>query len=204
MWMCFREPIGTPEVTVEQLTNTDNIDANRYQFNISAWGWQNVDMLTTKMKGEETEISVQIPQAKDNATDVYLVVPGIRVFLAGARRAENGEVFYFIDPASELSLPQKQKAFIIAMTESDNSMLFGKTDFITGGRQQIQLSLKAATAAEINDVISETDAADLQIRAKESKNAAEAKSLQKEKKSIDSLKPANCDCDKVLRTYVHL
>lgn len=175
-----------------------------YQFTIESFGWYNIDMLLNKKEGvQQSELFVRIRGAYKEKIKVYLIIPSAKVYGEGgpAERGEKDE-YAFFEKKGTIPLPQNAKAYILAVTETENSVAYGLKEFVTQTKQNFELELQPASKAEFDKAIQSMDADKLKITVSESKHAGEIKAaeknikqLEEELKKVENLKPKNCDCD---------
>lgn len=196
------EPAGSlpSDTTTLQAPNSlllhrEDIAENRYQFSITSFGWHNIDvLLKTDGNNEGYEMRIKISGSAGKPVDVYLILPSMRVFLPGSRLEENNELFRFFDPLDNISLPSGQRAYIIAMYESDQGMHFGKLEFETGKQYGMELSMQLSSPGTINKALAAFETDDLKLNVFKAENADSIRAINQQLRSADSLKPVNCDC----------
>lgn len=175
-----------------------------YQFTIESFGWYNIDMLLNKKDGvQESELFVRIRGAYKEKVKIYLIIPSAKVYgEGGPAERGNKDEYAFFEKSGSIPLPQNAKAYILAVTETENSIALGLKEFITQTKQNFEMELQSASKAEFDKAIQSMDADKLKITVAESKHAAEIraaektiKQLEEELKKAENLKPKNCDCD---------
>lgn len=175
-----------------------------YQFTIESFGWYNIDMLLNKKEGvQQSELFVRIQGAYKEKIKIYLIIPSAKVYgEGGPAERGNKDEYAFFEKNGTIPLPQNAKAYILAVTETENSIAYGLKEFITQTKQDFELELQSASQAEFDKAIQSMDADKLKITVAESKHAGEIKAaeknikqLEEELKKAENLKPKNCDCD---------
>ena len=181
-----------PPVKVSAITNTSLY----YQFTVEAFGWYNVDMFLKKNPDvKQSELQVQIQGQYKEKFNLYLIIPTEKVLQSGGPLEDQQDMYGFFTNDGTISLPQNKKAFIIALGEHDDQMIFAKTEFITKEKQEFTLELTTITKEAFQQQIASLALGDLSITANDTKNAAELRTAVKELKNAEQLKPKNCDCD---------
>jgi len=165
-----------------------------YQFKIDVFGWYNVDQLLGKSGMEESKLSVHVNGAEENRFNIFLVIPSIRLFVEGGKLNEGNNTFGFFLTNGTIPLPQNNKAYILAMGESDGSILFAMQAFQTSTNQQLSIELKQVDKDYLNAKIRSLDFSNVAIQAKETKTGNELREVIKKLEKAEELKPTNCDC----------
>jgi len=178
-------------------------DATYYQFTIDSFGWFNVDMLLNKKDSvEESELFVRISGVYKERIKVFLIIPSVKVYGEGGPSSTDKEAFAFFKKDGSIPLPQNTKAYILAVTETDEYIAFALQNFTTQIKQTISLSLHLSTKASFDAAIAEIDIDRLHISVNQSKNAKAIrdsdktiKELEAELKNAEKIKPTRCDCE---------
>ncbi|MFT3683089.1 MAG: cytochrome c [Ferruginibacter sp.] len=177
--------------------------ATYYQFTIETFGWYNIDMLLDQKSGaEESELFVTVTGSYKEKIKIYLVIPSAKVLGEGGPSGKNENEYAFFEKRGKLPLPQNTKAYILALTETQQSIAYGIKEFTTQTTQRLEISLQESTKEAFNKAIENIGADNLKITIQESKNAAAIKDadktikqLEEELKKAEHLKPTRCDCD---------
>ncbi|HEY6503766.1 MAG TPA: c-type cytochrome [Chitinophagaceae bacterium] len=198
------EPVGPPPpVDFEERVSPQYYDAEYYQFTIESFGWYNIDVLLKGINGvEESELFVRISGEYREKVKVFLIIPSVKVYVEGGPAERNKEEFAFDLKNGKISLPQNAKAYIMAVTEREESIAFALKEFTTSLKQEFDISLSSSTKEAFNAAISNIGFDNLDIKVSDAKNAAEIrktntelKDIDRELKNAENLKPKNCDCD---------
>ena len=190
-------------VDYDQKVSPENYDAEYYQFTITSFGWQNIDaMLNSVQSVEESELFVRITGQYQDRIKVYLIIPSVKTFAEGGPADRDPKEFAFFYKTGKIPLPQNVKAYILAVTDTENGPAFGITEFTTSLKQELEVSLHQGTKEEFTAAINGLDLGRLHITVDKSKNSEEIirtnkdlKSIESELKKAEELKPKNCDCD---------
>jgi mono/diheme cytochrome c family protein len=174
-----------------------------YQFEIDATGWYNCDRLLGGMDGvAESTLRVRVLGAHRKEADVFLVVPSVKVMMVGLELSDTPDVYVFHTADGKMLLPQGVPAFILSMGEDKGQPVYGKVKWTTSLTQELTLEPVTMSKEAINTAIAQLGIADLQVTARDSKHAAEIRSIDTAKRATDSLlklveglKPQFCDCD---------
>lgn len=187
----------------DKLVRPENFIATYYQFSIESFGWFNIDVLLKDVDGvKESNLFVRIRGEWRERVDLYLIIPGEKVFVKGGRTEAEEDQYAFMYKDGKINLPQGAKAYILAMSEQSQKMAFALKEFTTSTQQQFDISLAEVTKSEFESTLSIFKKYDLQVGVASSKNAYDIKltdgkieSVNKELKTVESEKPVNCDCD---------
>ncbi len=173
-----------------------------YQFTIESFGWFNIDVLLEKAGAEESQLVARVVGSYTEKIKIYLIIPALKVYGEGGPSGKNKNEYMFFKKDGTIPLPQNEKAFILAVTETEETIAYSLTSFTTQKSQQIELSLKTTTRQEFTRVIESIGVDKLSITVKESKNAARIKDadktikqLEEDLKNTENLKPKGCDCN---------
>jgi len=181
-----------PPIKVSPITN----QSLYYQFTVEAFGWYNVDMfLSNNVDAKPSELRVRIQDQYREKFNLYLIIPSVKLLESGGLL--NGEKdtygFHLID--GTIPLPQNAKAFIVAMGEQEDQIIFSKTEFITKEKQAFDLQMTTITKEAFQQQMAALQLNDLTIKSNDTRNSAELRKAIKELKNAEQLKPKNCDCD---------
>ncbi len=166
-----------------------------YQFTIEAFGWYNVDVLLSEKNGSvESELMVRLTGQYRKSIDIYLVIPSARVLGAGGNIKDKEDEYGFYTTDGKIPLPQGVKAYIIMMIESEGQVLYAKREFITTPSQSFEVQLSAVTKEFFNKEMKALSFNDFSLKAEDSKNATEIHKAEGLMKTVEKLKPKNCDC----------
>jgi hypothetical protein len=167
-----------------------------YQFTIESFGWYNIDILTKNLDGvEPSELMVRIQGEYKERFAVYLIIPSIKLLAPGGPLKNQKDMYGFFDVDGSIPLPQNTQAFIVAIGEREDQIIFAKTAFTTSTKQSLDLSLTAITKEVFQQQIVGLQLNDIAIQVKDTKNAEEMRNAVKELKKAEQLKPKHCDCD---------
>jgi hypothetical protein len=187
----------------DQKVSPKNYDAEYYQFTIESFGWYNIDMMLKGVDGvEESELFVRIVGQYREKIKVFLIIPSVKVYGEGGPAERNADEFAFFYKNGKLPLPQNAEAYILAVTETEESIAFALKKFNTTTKQELEISLNQSTKEEFTAAINNLNAGRLHIKVADSKNAneirktnTEIKNIDEELKNAENLKPKGCDCD---------
>jgi hypothetical protein len=190
-------------INFEEKVNPANYDAEYYQFSITSFGWYNIDALMNGVEGvKESELYARITGDYRQRIKTYLIIPSVKSYGEGGPADRNPEEFAFFYKNGKLPLPQNVKAYILAVTDSEDSPVFGITEFTTSLSQTIDVSLHKGSKEEFDKAIDQLGADRLHIKVADAKNAdairktsTDLKAIEEDFKKAEGLKPKNCDCD---------
>lgn len=173
-----------------------------YQFNITAFGWYNIDEFTDKIEGyKQSKLSAKISGKYDHLTNIFLIIPSLKSFTAGGLLDGETDVYGFYTMDGSLSLPQGREAYIMAFAEKGDEITFGVTSFVTALNNEITVTPQLVTKEVMNRKIRALDFRDLSIQANDSKSADSIRKIDIDLKNIESLKPKGLDCNCGTQNY---
>ena len=163
---------------------------------MQAFGWYNIDLLMKDMQGTvETTLITRIIGQYKTRLNVYLVVPSIRLCAAGGKMDGKEDEYAFYTPDGKIPLPLGNKAYIIVMGDTEETILFASKEFTIDRSQQFDLTPASVTQEQFNLRMRYLNFDQLNIRVQDSKNSAEIRETMKALEQAEKLKPKNCDCD---------
>jgi mono/diheme cytochrome c family protein len=166
-----------------------------YQFTIQAVGWYNIDLLVHGLPGfENSTLMVRVRGSLTETVHVFLVIPSQKLFLEGGRLKGKEDEYGFYTDDGNISLPQGQPSYILALAEEQDQVFWGSTAFVTSRQQQLELGLIATTPENIDEAIQAMHLEDLDINIQRTKNADSIVMVDARLAHIDQIKPLNCDC----------
>lgn len=190
--MPTRDRGGLPEkVTPEDYR------ATYYRFDITSFGWYNIDKLQEVAKDDETSLKLTVDESLSTEIDVFIAVPKYKVFDRGGKLA-NGVQYGFFTMDGKLPLPVGVKVVVFALGEADGKIIYEYKEFISTAENEIALTPKLATKEEFNEAVKRFSLDRLSIEANNSKNAGEIRKIdteiKKQESIVESWKPKLCDC----------
>jgi hypothetical protein len=186
----------------DQRVTPGNYESVYYQFTIETFGWFNIDALLKGFDGvQDSELFVRITGEIREKIKIYLIIPSMKVYGEGGPADRDPNEFAFFYKTGHLPLPQGRTAYILAVTETSDSLAFGLREFTTGLKQELSLSLARSTKEKFTAAISALSMDNMSITVADSKNADSIRRLDKTIRKLDEkirdaekLKPRNCDC----------
>jgi mono/diheme cytochrome c family protein len=176
----------------------ENNKAVYYKFSIEAFGWWNVDLLLKENDAlKESTLTVRLQGQYKVHVDIYLAIPSLKIFAKGGR-TNNEDEFAFDTKDGKIQLPESAKAYIFAMSEIEENILFDYKEFTISLRQQIPIEVKPSTKENVYALFRSFKFSQFSVKVEDSKNANEIRKANKEIKTYQSeaerFKPKNCDC----------
>lgn len=169
-----------------------------YQFNITTFGWYNVDKLL-ESKGADSELSVETKGEYRLDMSVFIAIPAYRVFAEGGPLKESGTVFGFYTKDGKIPLPTGTKVIVFAVSEVSGGIAFDWKEFVSQDKQHIILEPKLVSKKEFNRTVKKFKLDDVKIRSLDSKNAGQIRKADREvdkiREELERLRPKNCDCN---------
>ena len=198
-----RGVVSLSSADYDEKVSPNNFQAVYYQFTFDSFGWYNVDQMIAGEEGvEESELIAKLTGEYKNKVNMFLIIPSVKMYTEGGPADAGEDKYAFYLKNGEIPLPQNVDAYILAASESEQSPAFGLKKFITNKKQEIEISLHAASKDEFAAAMKELDAARLHIKVDDSKNAAEIRKtnttirkIDEQIKDAEKLKPTRCDCD---------
>lgn len=192
-----------PPLNFDKKVSPNNYDAIYYQFSVESFGWFNIDMMLNNVEGvEESELFVKAIGDYKEKVETFLIIPSVKTYAQGGPADRNSEEFAFYYKNGKIPLPQNVEAYILAVTETENSIAYGLKKFTTSKQQEIQISLHASSKEEFMEAMKGFEAERLHIKVADTKNSNEIRktdtTLQKiddQLKVAENLKPKKCDCN---------
>jgi cytochrome c2 len=182
---------GTIPIKVAPLENKSLY----YQFKIDDFGWYNVDMaMQLNVAVSESRLQVHIQGQYLEQFNVYLVIPEVKMFGEGGPLETGDDTYGFYLTNGMTPLPQNARAYILAMGEYQEQIIFGKKEFITSRDQRLNVELQQVSKEKFQQEINSLSLNGINIRANDTKKAAELRKTILNLKNAEDLKPKNCDC----------
>jgi len=166
-----------------------------YQFNVEAFGWYNIDILLKDANSVESKLMIRIQGEFKTNINLYLIIPSAKVYEPGGLLENKDDLYGFYEKDGTIWLPQSLKAYILAIGEAGDKIIFDKKEFFTATNQQFDMNLSVISTASFNATIKSMDLSNLQFSAKDTKIAAELRKTVQELKDVEKIKPKNCSCD---------
>lgn len=126
-----------------------------YTVDINTFGWYNIDMaLNASSDLTPSELTVSISEKDDQSISVFLAIPSHKIMAQGGY-LKDGKLYGFDEEDGTIPLPQDVKAYIIAIGENKSKpeLYFGRTSFITSGKQALSLTLETVSEKDIQKQI---------------------------------------------------
>ena len=192
-----------PPPDFDEKAEPNQYDAVYYQFTIETFGWFNIDMLIEGKEGvANSELFVRVVGTYTKKIKIYLIIPSAKILGEGGPSDKDDELYAFFCKSGNIPLPQNTRAYILAVTETENAIAYGLKEFTTQTKQQLEISLNTATKQSFDKAMESIGGDKLSITTKEAKNAAMIKEADKRIKELEGalknaekLKPTRCDCD---------
>jgi len=167
-----------------------------YQFTVESFGWYNVDALLKDLPGVlPSELRVQMTPEYAAEVNVFLVLPGRKIFTEGGVLKDSKTEFGFLTEDGQIPLPQGEQAYVFATGEYQGKPVFAVRGFMMARQQTINLQPVPMTKEEITEAIRHLDFNQLAIRVAESPNAVRIRGIDTSLAAVARFKPQHCDCD---------
>lgn len=196
-------------VNFDDVISPENNKSVYYQFSIETFGWYNVDVVLKDVNGnKESELTVRIMGSYRERVEIFLIIPEQKIYAKAGKKKGGADEYVFAYTNGKIFLPQNAKAYILAMSEAESTIVFDLNEFTTGLSQQIQMELKTSTKEAFNEAVSRLDGNEMKVSVNDAKNAdnirkteTDLKTIDAELKKAENLKPKNCDCDCQLQSH---
>lgn len=181
----------------ENLVAPKRANSVQYSFSITTFGWYNIDAFAMNLPGfEPASLKVSLTGAHTGHTNIWLVIPSAKVCVDGGLLKGEDKVYGFYTDDGQLSLPLGKQAYVLAFTEKDGQILFGRTAFTTAKNNELQLVPAPASRENMKQMIDYMDLQDLSVTVAPAKNIDTLQRIEAQLKAIEQLKPKGqrCDC----------
>jgi len=166
-----------------------------YQFNIDAFGWHNIGKLLSADYGtQESLLLAKIKGGYNEKLNVFLVIPSMKVVAAGNILDKDKNTYGFYSKDGTVILPQNVTAFLVALQEKKDSVIFAKKEFITSSAQYFDVELNAMKKSSLTKEMNLASPASSSIQVKDTRSASAIRRSLKDVQDAEELKPKNCDC----------
>jgi mono/diheme cytochrome c family protein len=186
-------------VNEDEKVQPDDFNAIYYKFDIKSNGWYNVDMILDEKNVSETSLKVDVVDSAGNGINVFLVVPSVKLFVPGGKLKGEEDQYGFYHTDGRIPLPIGAKAYIFAISEADDRVLFASMEFTVAASQTYSLQLKPMSKEEFNNSVKRWKFEDVTFNVRDSRIREQVKEADKDIRKLDtlirSLKPKNCNCN---------
>ena len=173
-----------------------NFPAVYYQFKVEAFGWYNIDILLNNVPGViNGQLAVRITGAYKESFSIFLVIPALKVYQDGGLLKDKEDEYGFYENDGQMPLLPGAGAWIYALGEGNDEILFGKMRITLQQQQTLQLKLEKVTREQFDAAIKAMNLDSINIQVQQTKNADAIRKTDKELKEAEKLKPVNCNCD---------
>ena len=185
------DPANT--IIVDTLVSPLQHQSYFYQFTVSQSGWFNVDKLLN-MGYSENVLICSPKQTNYEKINYYLVIPSFNAVIPGGPIKQEGRIGFFSINGT-IPLPTGIKAYIIALGEFEDKIIFSKIEFQVQRRQDFELDMQFITKEQFKQIIASLNFQDAEFTVEDTKNASQLRETIRDIKEAQKLKPSNCDCD---------
>jgi len=166
-----------------------------YQFNVDAFGWNNIGKLLSADYGtQESLLLVKIKGTYNQKLNIFLVIPSLKVVAAGNILDQEKNTYGFYSKDGTVILPQNATAYIVALQEKKDSVIFAKKEFVTGSAQYFDVQLDAMKKSSITKEMNMPPPADVNMQVKDNRSPSAIRRMIKDVQDAEELRPKNCDC----------
>ena len=165
-----------------------------YQFTIDAFGWYNIDVLLNDANAVQSSLMVRLTGSYHININLYLAIPAAKVLEPGGLLEGQENTYGFYKTDGTIPLPQNATAYILAVGEYDDKIVFAKKTFTTAPSLSFDMSPAIVSKEVFNASIKNLDLGNIQFTAHDTQNADTLRKLVRELKDVEKLKPRNCDC----------
>jgi hypothetical protein len=166
-----------------------------YQFNVDAFGWHNIGKLLSADYGAtESLLLVKIKGSYNEQLNVFLAIPSLKVVAAGNILDKDKNTYGFYSKDGTVVLPQNTPAYVVAVQEKKDTILFAKKEFISSSAQYFDLTLTSLKKNSMKKEMEFTPEVEVSIQVKDTRSPSAIRRIIKEVDDAEQLKPQNCDC----------
>jgi mono/diheme cytochrome c family protein len=167
-----------------------------YQFTINETGWFNIDVLLDEKYGAvESSLIVKLTGQYSKKTNIYLVIPSVKVFTPGGLLTDKKDEYGFFTKDGNIHLPQHIKAYILVMGEYEDKIVFAKQEFLTSQSQNFEIQPELVSQQDFSKSINALSISDVIISINKTEIADSLRSIISQLNGLERIKPKNCDCD---------
>jgi len=179
--------------TIPDKVRPESFYAEYYQFNITVFGWYNIDDLVAgRFNSVESNLKVTLNSTGTSRLEVFIVLPEFKVFTEGGL-LNSGSAYGFYTDDGQIFLPQAAKAFVFALGEEKGKLYFGETSFITSLSASIPIDVHESTQKEMDDFFKKIKRQKFFFSINKTKNFDSIKSLDEEIDNARRISDA-CSC----------
>ncbi|WP_343673344.1 cytochrome c [Chitinophaga sp.] len=135
-----------------------------YSFEISAFGWFNVDLFLSKNQqvGSST-LKVILGGLTSPTLYPVMVIPSWKIIQPG-NISSNGSYFYFFKKEDgSIQLPTNEPGYIFVLGEKGDTLRFGIMNFVTGGDQTIKINIQNSDKETVEAAIGRLKLQDVKV-----------------------------------------
>jgi mono/diheme cytochrome c family protein len=190
------------KVSPTNLVSPTTYNAEYYQFDVTSFGWFNVDALLLNYSNlAACNVKVKINNAVTKRVEVFFVLPSFKVFQEGGLLADKTNYGFYTDDG-ELKLPQGANAFVFALGEERGKMYFGETPFVTSPEQLLNIDMHESTKKQIEHFFATAQAGKIKLSVSKTKNFKTIKAIDDEIGDAGRILK-NCSCVELMDTAIH-
>jgi hypothetical protein len=166
-----------------------------YQFNVDAFGWHTIGKeLSADYGAMESLLLAKIKGSYNEQLNVFLVIPSLKVVAAGNILDKDKNTYGFYSKDGTVVLPQNTTAYVVALQEKKDTILFAKKEFISSSAQYFDLTLNSLKKNSIKKEMDLAPAVEVSIQVKDARSPSAIRRIIREVDDAEQLKPQNCDC----------
>ncbi|MFM9907821.1 MAG: c-type cytochrome [Chitinophagaceae bacterium] len=189
-------PTTSPVISAPALVEPLTFKSLYYQFTIESFGWYNIDILLK----EETHcipsnLTVSMKGQYSERANLYLIIPSLKALLPGGLLTNQKTTYGFYEKDGSIPLPSETKAYIIAIGDYEDKIVFSEQQFITSRKQSIEIELAFIEKEVFNKKMNSLSFDGLSLLVAGTKKADSLRKVVKDLKEVEMLKPKGCDCN---------
>gem|GEM_PF-974232 len=181
----------------ESYVGTERYNSIYYQFDIQSPGWYNIDY-DPLPDAEKSVLKVNTPGNYKYGLNVFIAVPSKRIFAEGGSTGQEN-TYAFYETNGKVSIRPGTDVIVFAIGEDEGGIVFDSRTFTCQPSQTIVLKPVPVSKEEFNKAVRAFNLDGVSIDVKDSKNAANIRSNEKEmsdkEKLLESYRPKKCRCD---------
>ncbi len=188
-----KDVIFVKDTVIDNLVEQPQFNAEYYQFNITAFGWLNVDAILSGYSNlAESNLKVKLNNAATDRMEVFLIVPAYKIFQRGGLLDDNINYGFFKKDGT-VNLLQGENTIVFAIGEERGKIYFGETPFIAGLSQNVAIDVHESSKKEIEGFFKTAHAEKVKMSIEKTKNFKGIKAIDDELGSARKIVEA-CSC----------
>jgi mono/diheme cytochrome c family protein len=182
-----------------EIVASERLVGEYYRFEISSFGWYNVDKLINEAGAVESYLSVTVNAAETDEWNVFIAIPKYKIFYEGGKLKDQNKLYGFHTTDGKLPLPQGIPVTVFVLSEAGGKVYFDMQTFGSTMDNRIELHPKPYAKADVDRLIAGLQLEDISVKIADSKNATDIravdKQLESQRTNAERWRPVNCPCN---------